>query len=73
MSFLTRRPGILVADHLSGQRGRMRRAAPATRPLGLLDRKVRVSDLPRVSAAPGGGWRRRVSTKSRRCPLMILI
>jgi hypothetical protein len=51
MSYVTREPGILVADLLSGgyEGVRTRRLR---RPFDLLSRKTRVSGLPRVSAAP---------------------
>jgi hypothetical protein len=53
MSLLTGRPGILLADSLSGHSGRVRpKAHRLDWPLGLLGGKICVSDLPRGSDAP---------------------
>ena len=52
MSFLTGRPGILVADHLPGRCGGTRATASVARHSILLSPKPRVGGLPRGSAAP---------------------
>ena len=51
MSFLTREPGILVADLVSGGYEGVRPNTPAGPAVRLLSRKTGVSGLPRVSAA----------------------
>jgi len=43
MSFVTRSPGILVVDCLSGHRERVRHRVPATPPTGFARRDIRVS------------------------------
>jgi hypothetical protein len=52
MSFLTRHPGIPVADHRSRYCGRMRTKALASPAVRFAEPEDYVSDLPRVSAAP---------------------
>ena len=57
MSLLTRRPGILVVDHLSGRGERVHHNAPASWLTGFAVRRIRVDDFhsrsgPKVAMDP---------------------